>query len=88
MHLTKEVENDPVAGTSRETTYLHTDSGERYDVAELLSPRTSLPWGLIAKLHAAGVHDEEALRALSDEEILDLPGVGPKALEEIRGAGE
>lgn len=79
-----ETTEDPVTGESVETIYLEDEDGNR----QLFVPAkesTHLSWGIIAKLYAAGVTSPATARAMTDEDLDAIDGIGPVAVREIRG---
>lgn len=84
MKIHKEVSIDE-AGKETETLFLESDDGTREPLA-VAKEATHLSWGIIAKLHEAGITSPATARATTDEDLLKIPGIGKVALREIREA--
>lgn len=84
MRIHTETSIDPTSGEEVATHFLEHDDGTR----QLFVPAkesTHLSWGIIAKLYAAGVTSPATARAMTDEDLDAIDGIGPVAVREIRG---
>lgn len=87
MKIHTEVSIDPASGEETETHFLEHEDGTREPLVvgiDMAKESTHLSWWIIARLHAAGVTSPAAARAMTDEDLDAIDGIGPVALREIR----